>query len=286
VSRAPAIAGDACLLSIVVPAFDEVACLADVVDAIGEAARGLGRTFEIVIVDDGSTDGTRAVADRLAAADPRIRAVSHPINLGSGMAIRTGIAASRGTYVIYVPADGQFHLPEIAAFVAAAEHADIVIGARLERSDYSPFRRLTSRVFSLLVNRLFDQDWRDVNWVHLWRRSIFEHVASRSRGVFFLEETLVRAAELGYRIVEIDSRYLPRAGGVAKGASPSSIAITARDLALFWLGVGQDDPRPTPARSAVRWVGRYAIAGATIPIGLALGAGSLITRATRKRGRP
>jgi glycosyltransferase involved in cell wall biosynthesis len=279
-------AGEPCELSIVVPAFDEVDCLEAVVRAIDQVATGLGRRFEIVIVDDGSTDGTGALAAELAGANPRIRVVRHERNAGSGAAIRSGIAASRGTFVIYVPADGQFHLPEIADYLAAAEHADIVIGARSERSDYSPFRRTVSWVYGGLVNRLFDHRYRDVNWVHLWRREVFDRVEPRSRGVFFLEETLVRAADLGLRIVEIDSRYLPRAGGAAKGASASSIAVTVRDLAGFWLGLGTGEPpRASAPASALRAPARFLIAGAMIPVGLALGAGSLLTGLTRKRKR-
>jgi glycosyltransferase involved in cell wall biosynthesis len=276
-------AADACFLSIVVPAFDEVQCLEQVVRATAEVAAGLDRTWEIIIVDDGSTDGTGELAERLARAVPGVRTHAHARRAGSGMAIRSGIAASRGTFVMYVPADGQFHLPEIADFVAATADADIVIGARLERSDYSAFRLATSWVFTRMVNHLFDQDYRDVNWVHLWRREIFDQVESRSRGVFFLEETLVRATELGYVVAQIDSRYKPRAGGEAKGASVASILTTLRDMSSFWLGVGEPE-RASRTLSAARWSARALIAGALIPVGLALGAGSLVTQA-RKRIR-
>ncbi len=222
-------------LTIIVPAYNEAGNLAIVVEQIARLAAATLETYEILIVDDGSTDGTAAVAESLAARLPALRVVRHGRNQGSGGAILTGIAEARCELVMYVPADGQFHLPEIADFLAAMGASDIVIGARIRRSDYSWFRLLSSRVFIALVNFLFRQSFKDVNWVHMWRRRVFDTVRPRSRGVFLLEEILVRARDAGFRVVEIPSFYIPRLSGQAKGSNPRTIVKTIVEMTRFWL---------------------------------------------------
>ena len=221
-------------LTIVVPAYNEAGNLAVVVEQIEAQAALSAPEHEIVVVDDGSTDATLAVAQELADRLDRVRVAAHPKNQGSGAAILTGIAHARCDLVTYIPADGQFHLPEIADFLRAMEGHDIVIGARIKRSDYSRFRLLSSRVFILLVNRLFHQSFQDVNWVHMWRRAVFDQVTPRSRGVFLLEEILVRARRAGFRVAEIQSFYIPRRSGRAKGGDPRTILRTIVEMLRFW----------------------------------------------------
>ena len=84
------------------------------------------------------------------------------------------------------------------------------------------------------MNHLFRQDFEDVNWVHLWRVSLFEKVRAKSGGVFFLEEIIARARRLGARVVEIPSQYRPRGGGKAKGSRPTVILRTLRDMGRLW----------------------------------------------------
>lgn len=222
-------------LTVVVPAFDEEASLRVVVEDVLRVASSCVEELEVVVVDDASTDGTARVAGELAAADRRVRLVRHEVNQGSGGAILTGVAEARCPLVMYVPADGQFHLEEISDFLRAMADHDVVIGARLRRSDYSAFRLLSSRVFITLVNWLFDQRFRDVNWVHMWRRKVFEKVKPRSRGVFLLEEILVRARRAGFTVAEVDSLYVPRIAGRAKGAHPVTILRTLWEMGVFWL---------------------------------------------------
>jgi glycosyltransferase involved in cell wall biosynthesis len=230
-------------LTIIVPAFNEAANLPVVVERIARMATATLGQYEIVIVDDGSTDDTPATARDIARYLPHVRFVRHERNLGSGAAILTGIAHARCDLAMYVPADGQFHLPEIADYLRAMAGHDIVIGARIDRSDYSGFRLLSSRVFIFLVNRLFHQSFKDVNWVHMWRRRIFDDVKPRSRGVFLLEEILVRARRRGFTVNEIDSRYIPRLSGKAKGSRPLTIIKTIYEMARFWRELRRSERR-------------------------------------------
>ncbi len=220
-------------LTIVVIAYNEEATLQPVVERSVEVAEALGITFEVIVVDDASTDATAAIAGDLADTHPPVRHLRHAANQGSGMAIRSGIAASRGERIIYVPADGQFDVAEIGRYLEAARSADVVLGARESRSDYTWFRLLSSRTFLVLVRTLFGTDVEDVNWVHLWHRRVFDQCAVRSRGVFLLEEILVRAQRGGLTVAEVDSAYRPREGGQATGGNPRTILKTVAEMAVL-----------------------------------------------------
>jgi glycosyltransferase involved in cell wall biosynthesis len=221
-------------LTVIIPAYNEEANLESIVRSALDVLTATAPGSEVIIVDDGSSDATGAIADRLASEVPSVRAVHHEANRGSGMAIRTGIAAARCDLVMYIPADGQFVLEEIGAYMDAASNADIVVGVRDSRSDYSWFRRLSSWTFLHLTNFLFRFHYRDVNWVHLWRRRIFDEIKPRSSGVFLMEEILVLAAREGCKSVEIGSVYRPRAAGKAKGASFRSVFVAVRETFRLW----------------------------------------------------
>ncbi len=230
-------------LSIVIPSYNEEANLEWIVDQVIQAARSQGLTHELLIVDDGSSDRTPELAAALAADNPAIRVLTHQTNQGSGQAIRSGIEASRAEFVIYVPADGQFDLDELALYYDAAQQADVVIGARMDRADYTWFRLLSSRVYIQLTNVLFRERFRDVNWVHLWRRSLFNEIVPISHGVYFLDEMLVRASRTGKRIVEVESRYLPRHAGNATGGRISTILYTIYEMGRFWWDLNHNPAR-------------------------------------------
>jgi len=218
-------------LSIVVIAYNEQATLNDVIERTIDTVEAMGIGYEVLVVDDASTDETPSIAAEYSRTRPRIRHVRHSINRGSGMTIRSGIAASRGERIIYVPADGQFDVAEIRRFYEAAQHYDIVVGARESRSDYTWFRLASSHTFLWMVRNLFGTDVKDVNWVHLWHRRVFDRCRVRSEGVFLLEEILVRAQREGFTVGEVDSAYHPRAGGQATGGHPRTILKTLAEMA-------------------------------------------------------
>ncbi len=232
---------DAPLVTVVVPCFNEEETLEPTLDELCGVLEEADFTWEVLVVDDGSKDRSAEIATRYEhEKEHRVGLLRHRTNQGSGQAIWTGVQAGRGRYVIYVPADGQFDHGEIPMYVDAAEAgADIVIGHRLSRHDYTPYRRLSSFVFLQLCNTLFDQQFQDVNWVDVWRREIFDQIEPKSRGVFFLEEILVRTRQQGGRVVEVPSVYRPRQGGRAKGGRPDVIAKTMVEMLRLWIEVGR-----------------------------------------------
>jgi glycosyltransferase involved in cell wall biosynthesis len=232
----PAPEGEPPLVTIVVPCFNEEETLEPTLDELCGVLDGGDFSWEVLVVDDGSRDASAEITTRYQQErEPRVRLLRHRTNQGSGQAIWTGIQAGRGRYVIYVPADGQFDHGEIPMYVEAAENgADIVIGHRLSRHDYTVYRRLSSFVFLQMCNTLFSHQFQDVNWVHLWRRSIFDNLEPKSKGVFFLEEILVRTRDRGGVVVEVPSVYRPRQGGSAKGGRPEVIVKAVYEMVRLW----------------------------------------------------
>jgi glycosyltransferase involved in cell wall biosynthesis len=127
-------------LTVLVPAYNEEAGLGRSVELILAKLAELGVSAEVLIVDDGSRDRTPAIADELAARHSQVRAFHHPANRGIGGGFVTGAAQARGEWLILIPADLALDLDELRKYLDAARRADVVVGARSDRRDYSAFR--------------------------------------------------------------------------------------------------------------------------------------------------
>ena len=141
-------------LSVVVMAFNEAASLAATVGEIHAELVDLAQSYEVLIVDDGSSDGTADIADGLATTLSGVRVHHHSPNLGLGGVYRTGFAQARGQFVTFFPADGQFAASLIPLYIAATADADIVLGFLPERAD-SMTGKILSVAERLLLRALF-----------------------------------------------------------------------------------------------------------------------------------
>jgi glycosyltransferase involved in cell wall biosynthesis len=223
-------------LTVLMPAYNEAAGLAVGVTEVQAKLDALGVDHEVLVVDDGSRDGTGAIADGLAAADPRVRVVHHPVNLGIGGGFRSGVAAAQGRWLILIPADLAMDLDELPKYLAAAAAgADIAVGVRSDRRDYSPFRRVVSWANIAAIRGLFGMHLRQYNYISLYRVSVLRRMEIRYwRSAFFFAEVLIKARDLGCRLVEVEVRYNPRTTGRATGAQLRLIARTGRDILAYW----------------------------------------------------
>ena len=127
-------------LSIFMPAYNEEGNITTTIIDARQAAKAAARDYEIIVVDDGSTDRTGEVVRELAAHDHNIRLLKHSKNRGYGAAVKTGLKACRKDWIFFTDSDGQFHYDELARFVRATPHFDLVIGYRRKRMD--PFHRV------------------------------------------------------------------------------------------------------------------------------------------------
>jgi len=202
-------------LSVIIMAFNELDSIERVVREIESVLTNLGCS-EIVIVDDGSTDGTGAVADRLAEEIPQVRVIHHETNRGLGEVYRTGFVQARGEYVTFFPADGQFPATIIEQFLPLMEDADMVLG-------YLPKRKgsLLARGLSLMekvLYRLLFGPLPRFQGVLMFRRALLDNVELKStgRGWAVLMEFIIRISRDGYRIVTVPTEVRPRLSGRSK----------------------------------------------------------------------
>ncbi len=190
-------------------------------------------SYEIVLVDDGSSDGTPALADRLADADPHVRVVHHTHNRGLGASVRSGFDAARGDVILYTDADLPFDLLLLhkALRLLRIYDADIVSMYRFDRTAEGPKRYLFSHVYNWLVRYSLDLRLRDVNFAgKLIRREVLEHVDLRSEGSFVDVELMAQAVRRGFNIIQFGVDYFPRTRGTSTLAAPKVIAGIVGDL--------------------------------------------------------
>lgn len=220
-------------LSFFFPAYNEEA---DVEDVVREGLAVLPRfaaEIEVIVVDDGSTDATGTIADRLASDDPRVRVVHHRPNRGYGGAIRSGLASARSDLVFFTDGDRQFHLEDLDRLVPLLDRADVVIGYREERAD-PPKRIFIAWVYNTLIRLMFGAPFRDVDCAFkLFRRDVFERVPLdrvRSNGAFFSPELLLVLRAAGVPIAQVGVPHFRRMRGEEKGATLRVVARAIRDL--------------------------------------------------------
>jgi glycosyltransferase involved in cell wall biosynthesis len=220
-------------VSAVMPAFNEEANLEQSVGRVAAALASHVRSFEIIVVDDGSRDGTAGLLERLKGVHPQLRIVSHAVNRGYGAAVRSGFDAARLAWVFLIDADNQFDPDEVALMLARANEADIVAGYRRHRRD--PLRRrLNAWAFFTLVRLLFGRLVRDVNCAFkLIRRDLLLRMALHSDGALINTEVLVLARQLQARIIEVPVHHYPRTAGTPTGANPRVVLRAFKELLAF-----------------------------------------------------
>jgi glycosyltransferase involved in cell wall biosynthesis len=221
-------------VSVVIPAYNEEATLRSTVTLVAEKLSELETTFEIIIVNDGSTDRTRVIAEDLRAADNRILLTDHPRNLGPGSGVYTGIEAAMGEFVIFIPADLALDIGELHKYFETSQTCDLVVGVRSDRRDYSLARKFVSLVNIALIKLLFGMKERQFNYIHMYWREMLQQLEIASRSVFITAEIMIRARDMGYRLQEVEILYVPRAGGKAACGKPRVIFAAVKDLARFW----------------------------------------------------
>jgi len=197
----------------VMPAYNEEDVLRESTEELRAALAEHCERFEIILVDDGSTDGTPQLADALAEEYPEVRVIHHKPNQGYGASLRDGFTSARMPLVFYTDADSQFVPDEIHLLLDRIGDADIVTGYRADRQD--PWRRkFFSWGFKEFVRFTFGVYVRDCDCAFkLYRQKVFSEVRIDSNAFFVDAEVLAKANVLGYRIDEVPVTHRPRAGG-------------------------------------------------------------------------
>ncbi len=221
-------------ISVVLPAFNEEESLEKCVVALERELARLAGDFEIIVVDDGSTDGTADVLARLASARPYLVILRHERNRGLGQTLRTGFARCGKELVFYSDADlpFDFHELEKALRVREFKDADVVTGFRHDRTSEGFLRILYSFVYNLLVRVAFGLRVKDVNCsFKLLRNDVLRRLDLRSDGSFIDAEMMVRADRMGFAICQIGVDYFNRRHGRSHLTNLPTILKILREMA-------------------------------------------------------
>jgi dolichol-phosphate mannosyltransferase len=220
-------------VSIVLPAWNEASALPRAVREADQALRTVTSHYEIIVVDDGSVDGTAECLESLKQEYRSLRVLRHENNQGYGAALRTGFAAARCDLVVFTDADVQFDLREIDRFVFLAREYDIVCGYRIDRQD-TALRCFYSRVYNGLVRTLVGTKVRDIDCAFkMFRREKLQRLEVTTDGFLVNTELLTQAGQHGYSVVEVGVTHRPRCEGQST-VSIRHIPVVLTSLLRFW----------------------------------------------------
>ncbi len=222
-------------LSVVLPAFNEEPNVAETVTGVAKVLDDLGLDRdEIIVVDDGSRDGTGAIADGLARDHDRVRVVHHDINQGYGAALQSGFAAARYAWVFFTDSDRQFDVAEIERLLPYAGEYDAVIGYREQRRDHLG-RKANTLMWKLLIRATLGLNVRDMSCAFkLLRRDQLQAIGPlESHGALVSAELLVKLQRVGARIKEVPVSHYPRPAGAPTGARPAVVLRAFGELGLL-----------------------------------------------------
>jgi glycosyltransferase involved in cell wall biosynthesis len=220
-------------VTIVFPMRNEEAYFHRALRAAREILSEITPDYEIVIVDDASTDGTGRLADELAAKDSHVRVVHNASNRKLGGTLREGYAVASKDLVMYTDTDLPFDLQELGRAVRRLEYqqADVLTAFRFDRTTEGIRRTIYSFSYNWLIRALFGLKLKDVNFsFKLFRRSLLSRFPLKSEGSLIDAELLVRARNAGAHIIQIGVDYFPRAQGVSTLSSPGVIVKMLEEL--------------------------------------------------------
>ncbi len=242
-------------LSIFFPAYNEEDNIADSVREAKKVVRQITDRYEIIVVDDGSSDRTAAIVSDIAREDPLVRLVRHEQNQGYGAAVWSGIQAARYDWVFFTDADLQFRLDELTRLVEHIPEHNVVLGCRSPRKD--PFIRLVNAKGWNILNRIvFGLKAKDIDCAFkLFDRRLVAALPVKSRGAMMTAEMLIHLQKNGVNFKEVPVTHLPRTKGVATGAKPAVILRAFKEL----FGLYRDDL--ASAYSTHKQVLRFGIVG-------------------------
>ena len=220
-------------ITVAMPAYNEAENIEAMVEDVIQMMDPLADDYEVIVVDDGSRDGTGQVVKSLEQRYPQVRLVQHEVNQGYGAAVFSGLTNASKELVFFTDSDRQFDLQEIHKLLDLIDQADLIVGYRAPRRD--PFmRKLNGWGWSALVTLLFGYTARDIDCAFkLMHRTVIERLKDKvaSRGATFSAEFLIRAKRDGFRIREVPLHgHRPRVAGSQTGARLDVITRAFKEL--------------------------------------------------------
>lgn len=223
-------------ISVFFPAFNDEDSIARLVHEAFAVLPQLTDDYEVIVVNDGSSDGTAAVLDELAGRMPRLRVIHHPRNRGYGGALRSGFENAAKDLVFYTDGDGQYDVRELTALVPLmTEDVDVVNGYKIKRSDRRR-RIVLGAIYKFLARNLFGLPIRDVDCdFRLMRREAIQSIKLNSTSGVVCTEMIYKLKAAGYRFTETPVHHYPRLHGQSQFFTLRRVAQTGFDFFKLWL---------------------------------------------------
>lgn len=210
-------------ISVFFPCYNEEPNVALFLQSALELLPQVSRKFEIIVINDGSTDGTKKAATNFTKKYPEVRVVSHQRNLGYGAALRSGFKAARYDWVFFTDGDLQFKISQLKKFISYTDNFDIVIGYRRNRAD-GGIRAFNAYLFKLYIDLLFRVHVKDIDCAFkLMRAKVIKAVKLTSTGAFTSAELLYQLKKEGQQFKQLPVTHMPRRFGTPTGNHPRVI---------------------------------------------------------------
>ncbi len=220
-------------LSILIPAYNVVETLPTVLEKARKAGRSITTELEIVVVDDGSTDGTPELLKKLQKQWKELKVITHTHNQGYGMSIKDLYYAGTHQWLVTLPGDDQIDPAEILKLEPSHTKADMIMGKRQIRNDHIK-RKIQSKTYNFLLKFLFRIPTTDVNTIRLMKQEIMKHVILKMKSPFVDAELVLKAHKQGYTITEVPIIHKPRiTPGATGGKFFQTILPTVSDMISF-----------------------------------------------------
>jgi glycosyltransferase involved in cell wall biosynthesis len=207
-------------LTVVLPAHNEEGNIKNTVEkCLSYLEKNVG-DYEVVVVNDGSSDGTREIAGAISSANPAVVLVNHETNKGYGSALRSGFDRASKGYIFFMDSDGQFDISDLGRLIPHAGPDRAVIGYREDRAD-SHIRSLNAWLYGLYIYFVFGLKVKDMDCAFkIFPRSAYESVKPiKSEGALFSAEFLIKLKRRGFTFKEVPVRHFPRVFGSQTGAN-------------------------------------------------------------------
>ncbi len=227
-------------LSVFFPAYNEEENIEQTVKKAVDVCRSRREIadFEVLIINDGSSDRTGVIADSLSNKFEEVRAIHHPKNRGYGAALKTGLFSSTKEWIVFTDSDGQFDFSEIDKFIKVAQQEDapdLILGYRMDRAD-PLIRKVNSKMWGLVVRVLFGLRVRDrACGFKMLKKDVLDKIEEiETEGAVAEDELLVRANKAGFKFAEVGVTHYPRTAGEQTGANPAVILRAFKEIFLLW----------------------------------------------------
>lgn len=223
-------------VSLIMPVFQEEGTIAQTLATLTSYLSQRSSEYEIIVVDDGSTDRTGKIADACARDDQHIKVIHNIRNQGSGRSLFTGLKAARFDLLVTNFADLPFDINELDKVESMlSESVDFIVVVRKDRSANTFYRKITSLVNYWSIRLLFGVPVSDFQFVQVFKRHVIAAMEIESSGTFVAPEMIIRAIRKGFVFKEFRTDFHPRRSGKAKCGSPKVILQTIFEMLKFFL---------------------------------------------------